>query len=234
MTLRLAAVAALLVLTGCASLVRESAPGGADAAPPAYVAEPGRDAATIAQMRAAPPPETPSLVEGRNPLGDQNRLAAQGFVRIGTAHYAADVGVAQAHDDAARLGRTVGADRVMVYAPAAAGATPPAWLAAYYVRFKLPFGATFRDLTPAERAALDGAGGGVAIGTVVGGSPAERANLLSGDVVTALGDAPVADRASFQRLLRANAGRAVTLTVVRNGETLRRVVRLGAVATEPH
>ena len=39
----------------------------------------------------------------------------------------------------------------------------------------------------------------------------------------------IIDRADFQSKLRAKAGHPVTLTIVRNGETIQRVVRLGAM-----
>ncbi len=142
-------------------------------------------------------------------------------MRIGTSHFPR-----RTQTRARRRcsqGQRVGADRVIVY-PSADALT-----VAYYVRFKLPFGATFRDLRPAEMSEL-GTGGGVAIGTVVDDSPASRANLLSGDIVLKCDDKAIVDRADFQNRLREKAGHPVTLTIVRNGETLQRVVRLGPLA----
>lgn len=226
---RPAALVVLVLLAGCVSAPR--GPVWQTQPPPPsspYVADPGRDDATIAEMRAAPPPAAPELASGRNPAGDQNRLAAQGFVRIGTARYSGTDADVRAEAD--RQGRAVGADRVLLYAPQATGATTVAdWNAAFFVRFKLPFGATFRDLTAAERANLGG--DGVQIGSVVGGTPASRANLLAGDFVVQVNGRPVTGRSAFQEQLKALGGRAVTLTVVRNGETLQRVVRLGVVAS---
>lgn len=228
---RPAALAALVLLAGCVSAPRPPV-WQTQPPPPAspYVADPGRDAATLAEMRAAPAPAAPELSAGRNPTGDQNRLAAQGFVRIGTARYTGtDAGV---RAEADRQGREVGADRVLLYAPPASGAATAAeWNAAFFVRFKLPFGATFRDLTSAERASLGG--DGVQIGSVVGGTPASRANLLAGDFVTQINGKAIAGKNAFQEQLKALGGRPVTLTVVRNGETLQRVVRLGVVASPP-
>jgi membrane-associated protease RseP (regulator of RpoE activity) len=227
-TPRTAALAVLVLLAGCVSAPRAPV-WQTQPSPPSspYVADPGRDDATIAQMRAAPP-AAPELVSGRNPAGDQNRLAAQGFVRIGTARYGGTD--AEVRAEAERQGRAVGADRVLLYAPAATGATTVAdWNVAFFVRFKLPFGATFRDLTAAERAQLGG--DGVQIGSVVGGTPASRANLLAGDFVVQIDGKPVTGKNGFQDQLRALSGRQVTLTVVRNGETLQRAVRLGVVAS---
>lgn len=233
MTIRRSAVALLLLaLGGCASL----APGpSGPSTPPAsapqpvpgsrYEAEPGRDAETVATMRAAPPPQVPELLSGKNATAEQRRQIARSYVNIGTAHLAGDE--ATARDEAIRQGQQVGADRVLFYAPEAAGGE---WLATYYVRFQLPFGATFRDLNADERSAAGGSGG-VAIGSVVANTPASRANLLGGDVVLKFNGQPVADRVEFQSLLKAHAGRPVTLTIQRNGESLDRVVRLGVMPT---
>ncbi|MFI4968807.1 MAG: PDZ domain-containing protein [Lysobacterales bacterium] len=229
MTRKLATLA-LLLLAGCASTPRTtSIPPATPAA--RYEAEAGRDAATVAEMRAAPAPAMPEIVAGRNPTADHDRLIRQGYVRIGTGHYA--LAETAARDAALRQGRAVGAERVLMYAPATGATTTPMqgeWLEVYYVRFQLPFGATFRDLRASERQAL-GATGGVAIGSVVSGTPASRANLIAGDVVLKFDGQPIAGRSAFQGLLKNRAGHPVTLTIVRNGETLQRMVRLGAMAS---
>jgi S1-C subfamily serine protease len=72
--------------------------------------------------------------------------------------------------------------------------------------------------------------GRVAIGSVIDDSPASRANVLTGDIVLKCDDKAITDRADFQNRLRAKAGQPVTLTIVRNGETLQRVGRLGPMA----
>lgn len=227
-----AALAMSILLGGCASVPPGSHVETYPEPPPStpepgssspYVPEPGRDAATIAEMRAAPPPAAPAVEIGRNASAEHKRLTTQGFVRIGAAQYAGSED--HARDESDRQARAVGADRVLVYAPDDASSH---WNATFYVRFKLPFGATFRDLTATERSTLGGSG--VEIGSVVAGTPASRANLLAGDFVIQVNGRPLADKSAFQNELRSNTGRQVTLTVVRNGETLQRVVRLGAVA----
>jgi hypothetical protein len=223
--LRPLAFAGILLLAGCAT-----GPGTVSQTPkmlpPAetgsYQTEPGREPALVADLRAAPPPAEPEIVEGRSLAADEKRLRAQSYMHIGTSRFAASD--TEAHAKAERQGRNVGADRLIFY-PATAGDL----VVAYYVRFKLPFGATFRDLRPAEMSEL-GTGGGVAIGSVVDDSPASRANLLTGDIVLKCDEKAIIDRADFQTKLRAKAGHPVTLTIVRNGETIQRVVRLGAMA----
>jgi S1-C subfamily serine protease len=115
---------------------------------------------------------------------------------------------------------------VIVYPPS----TSDTITVAYYVRFKLPFGATFRDLRPEESSEV-GSAGGVAIGAVVTDSPASRANLLSGDIVLKCDGTAIVNRTDFQNRLRARAGHPVTLTIVRNGETLQRMVKLGPLTS---
>ena len=225
---RIVVVSLLLALAGCASVLR-TAPESATPVPARghYEVEPGGDAARVAEMRAAAPPARPELSAGRNRAGDRNRLAARGFVHIGSGHFPGPE--ASARDDALRQGQDVGADRVLLYAPSPdAATTDPDWLATYYVRFQLPFGATFRDLSAQERATL-ASDGGVEIGSVIGGTPASRANLITGDFVLKLNGKPFANRAAFQALLKQHAGHPVTLSIVRNGETLERVVRLGVI-----
>ncbi len=219
-------LAATLLIAGCATGPGTVFSPSPKSLPPqetgSYQSEPGREAALVADLRAAPPPAQPELSEGKSVAGDEKRLRAQSYMHIGTSHFAASD--AEARAKAERQGRQVGADRVILY-PATSGDI----VVAYYVRFKLPFGATFRDLRPAEMSEL-GTGGGVAIGSVVDDSPASRANLLAGDIVLKCDDKAIIDRTDFQNRLREKAGHPVTLTIVRNGETLQRVVRLGAMA----
>lgn len=224
--LRHLAFAGMLLLAGCATGPGTVFSPSPKPLPPAetgsYQTEPGREPALVADLRAAPPPAQPEISEGKSVAADEKRLRTQSYMHIGTSHF--PLSDADARAKAERQGRSVGADRVIFY-PASSGDV----VVAYYVRFKLPFGATFRDLRPAEMSEL-GTGGGVAIGSVVDDSPASRANLLTGDIVLKCDDKAIIDRADFQSRLRAKAGHPVTLTIVRNGETLQRVVRLGPMA----
>lgn len=76
---------------------------------------------------------------------------------------------------------------------------------------------------PAARAFLaDGRPGrGLLISAVAEGSPAERAGLLLGDVLLAVGEEPVGDPAELGRQLAAvGAGRPVRLTLLRGGRPI--------------
>jgi hypothetical protein len=212
-----------LAAAGCTSVVRTTttAPGETPAEPAArsrYEPEAMLSPETIANLRAAPAPAQAEFSSGKNWQTDEDLLGATGYVRIGVGTYED----AQAAGDAVEQAREVGADKVLVYAPAAPGDPTRA---AFYVRMKLPFGATFRDLTATERQQVGGPG--VELGSIVGGSPASRANLLPGDIVVQVDGARVAGKADFQKQLRAKAGHRVTLGVWRNGVHLDRPVRLG-------
>ncbi len=225
-TSRALAVAGAFLIAGCAT-----GPGAVFTPRPVspeesgqYEIVAGREPTIVADLRAATPPAEPELSDGRNFSADRQRLAAQSYMHVGTSHF--PVSDTHVREDAMRQGQRVGADRVIVYPPSASDTIT----VAYYVRFKLPFGATFRDLRP-EEASQVGSAGGVAIGAVVTDSPASRANLLSGDIVLKCDGTAIVDRADFQNRLRARAGHPVTLTIVRNGETLQRMVRLGPLAS---
>lgn len=189
---------------------------------PRYEPVPNQDAATVAALRAAPPPAEPEMVDGSSPASDEQSLNARAFARIGDASVPPD------ERDARRWfreqGIRVGADKVLVYAPDASGVAH----AAYFVRYRLPFGATFRTVNAAEREQLGS--GGVQIGDVVNGTPASEANLRRGDFIVKFGDVTVGDRPAFEKLLREHLGQRVTMTVVRDGVTFTRLVRLGAIA----
>jgi hypothetical protein len=227
-TLRSLALVATLLVAGCASGPQSIFTSKPNVPPPeetgAYEAVAGREPQLIADLRAAPAPAAPEISDGKNVGADENRLRAQSLMHIGTSHFPADD--TRARDKALRQAQRIGADRAVVYSdPATHELT-----VAYYVRFKLPFGATFRDLRPEESGQV-GAAGGVAIGSVVNDSPAARANLLSGDIVLKCDGDAIVNRADFQTRLRARAGHSVTLTIVRNGETLQRMVQLGALVS---
>lgn len=206
----------LLALAGCGRVVRESETG----APPTsrFVAEANLDAARISALRASAPAET-QFLPGKQLDADEDRLGAKGYVRVGIGYYhdtRTDV-PADAQDQA----RQLGADQALIYAPDSNAETQ----VAFFVRMALPFGATFRDLDDNERHAVGNSG--VQLGSIVGGSPASRANLLPGDIVLKVDEAVVAGKAEFQRLLRNRAGQRVILTFWRDGRTLARPVRLG-------
>ena len=200
-------------------------------APEVFEPVPGRDASVIASLRAAPAPPRAEVIDGKNLSADERQLGAQAYVRIGTSRHPVEMPdiIATVVEQASK----VGADKVLTYPhfqaadPAGTGSPIEVFLAVYYVRFRLPFGATFRDLSAAERKTLIS---GVQIGNVIGGSPASDANLRVGDYITRIDGKIIDNKAAFQAQLKARAGKVVQLTIQRNGEEFTRSVRLGTVA----
>lgn len=218
-----AAVLGVVLLGGCAQIARPPVPGQPAQPPPGYEAVQGRSPEVVARLRAAPPLAQPDVADGATPDGDETLLRAQGLVKIGIGHYpSADLD--SLRDTVAKQARKVGADKALIYPPQAFGALA---LAQFFVRLHLPFGANFRDLTDSERQTLGS--DGVEIGEVVGGTPASEANLRDGDYVLQFNKTPVQDKAAFQALLQEHMGRRVTLTIRRDGTTMKRLVVLGTL-----
>ncbi len=91
-----------------------------------------------------------------------------------------------------------------------------------------------REVPPADRAVLklpDAVARGVVVWEAVPGGPAASAGLASGDVIVAFDGQPVTRATELQWLAStAGIGRAVTLRVIRAGETFDLKVTLGALA----
>ena len=220
---RRAATFTLLLLAGCATAPRSIT----EPAAPGSRYEVAHEPALVAELRAAAAPETPVLEIGKDRDSDRRKRAAAGYVLIGTGYFPGTQ--ADARAAAVEQGQVVGAEQVFLYAPLTE-AVGGNWIATYYVHFQLPFGATFRDLRENER--RQHGASGVVLGSIVSGTPASRANLITGDIVLKFDGKAITGRAAFQDLLRSRAGHPVTLTLVRNDETLERVVRLGVLATD--
>ena len=226
----------LAVLSGCVthSVVIEPRDGSTTIveepqADPHFEPVPGRGPDVIAALRAEPPPVRPQIIEGKTVLSDRQALGALGFVHVGSSRF--EIDDPEAEEKAAAFAADLGAERMLLYRQYTPDdGAQSEFRAVYYVRFKLLFGATFRNLNAQERATVDGAGG-VRIGSVVGSTPASQANLMAGDLVLRFNGRPFNDRVEFQELLRNQAGKPVTLTIRRNDVSVERVVRLGAMPT---
>lgn len=97
--------------------------------------------------------------------------------------------------------------------------------AVYFVRLKWNFGATYRPLNESERQELQ-SNRGVAIQVVVDKTPAYQADLLSGDIIVAVDGQSITDHEDLTQALRNKDGQTVSLTVVRRGARIEKVVQL--------
>jgi membrane-associated protease RseP (regulator of RpoE activity) len=92
--------------------------------------------------------------------------------------------------------------------------------ALYFVKAKpRPLGIHVRELNDSERAALQ-SNKGLVVQIVMDDSPAWRADILKGDIIEALDGEPVSTMAAFGDQTQARRGRDVTVTVIRNGQTI--------------
>jgi S1-C subfamily serine protease len=75
----------------------------------------------------------------------------------------------------------------------------------------------------------DAAEPGAEVTRVQAGSPAERAGLRQGDLITAIGESPVTNQIDVARItMRLRVGATVDVTFKRDGETMRVTVSVGA------
>lgn len=227
-----ALVIPMSVMVGCTPPTRphQMAPGEAPtkAAPGRFEPIIDRGPDVIAELRATPA-ATPEFIESDAFEKDEQTLSAKGYVKVADGYYA---GIdAESHAWLQKQGRAIGADKVYFYTiDPDAQTKAPSLHAVYYVKFKLPFGASFRDLHADEREKVGASG--VKIGKIIGGSPAADANLRAGDIILKVDTENVAGRAGFETLLRKHMGKRVTLTISRNGTVSTRLVRLGVLASE--
>ena len=95
----------------------------------------------------------------------------------------------------------------------------------FFYRCRYPLGVLVREPSDAERQRFQTNRGAV-VRVVVDGTPAFNADILPGDLLTALDGVALADPAAFDAAIAAHPGAPVTLTLKRNGETLEKRVTL--------
>lgn len=97
--------------------------------------------------------------------------------------------------------------------------------AVYFIKQKFGLGAFSRDLNDSERQDLQTNKGAV-VRLVVDGTPAFSADVLVGDVVTAIDGVSITNAQSFGELLRERRGRLVSLSIVRRGQRIEKSIQL--------
>jgi len=99
--------------------------------------------------------------------------------------------------------------------------------ALYVVKEKYAFGAIFREVNPSESQRI-GTVNGVALTSIVRGSPAAAAGFLPGDILTKADGSTVVDSKMLSAFLAERQGRTVTLTVYRDGKASDVPVTIGS------
>jgi S1-C subfamily serine protease len=97
--------------------------------------------------------------------------------------------------------------------------------AVYFVKPRFPLGVFLRDLNDSERQELQ-SNKGATVRLVVDGTPAFDADILVGDVITAIDGVPVSAHKDVGGLLRQRDGKQVLLSIVRRGQRIEKSVRL--------
>jgi hypothetical protein len=97
--------------------------------------------------------------------------------------------------------------------------------AAFFVKMKVRFGAFFRDLNDDERRAMQTNKGSV-IRLVVDGSPAFSADLLAGDVITAVNGAQIESTPDLMSTIESQRGQKLILKINRGGSVIEKFVLL--------
>ncbi len=102
------------------------------------------------------------------------------------------------------------------------------YYATYWVQGKPPIlGIRPRDLSADERQQL-GTNKGIVVLAVVAGSPAFKADIFKGDIVTKVNDQEVIDSKGLFHIIVPLQGQTVTLTILRNGQALSKQVFLSS------
>lgn len=96
--------------------------------------------------------------------------------------------------------------------------------AVYFIKQRFRLGASVRPLTDEERQQLE-TNQGVVIITIVDGTPAFNADLLPGDIITAINGKRVSSPETYSSLLESERGN-VTLDLIRKGQPISKSVAL--------
>lgn len=170
-------------------------------------------------------------VAARSGLNEFGGVHEVGFTGLGHARLRAVLGIPDATSAAARAGLRSG-DRVTAVADgpvddweqlarryAAAGASGTSTFTVERGAAESPEIARIDVPAEGSLAALGVVPASVLVSRVSPDSPAEKAGLAAGDLLLTVDGAPIGSFASFAELVRTSAGRTLTLTYARNGET---------------
>lgn len=194
------------------------------------------------------PHDPPRIHAGQDKVSDYQRLLEDGYDLQGYSSFeAADVPVDKLKEHATRIRAdiamiyTEGLERVptgirMQRARAAREREqqglppepPPAdeqfyeYFAAYWIKLPPPmFGSHVQRYTQGSEAP-----GGLEVLAVIRNSPAARAGIQQGDVLTRMGDVTLNQSEQLMQAVQKYAGQTVEVVLARNGETVRKKVEI--------
>jgi len=99
------------------------------------------------------------------------------------------------------------------------------YAAGYFVKGRYSLGVSVRDLNDSERQEIQTNKGAI-IDVVVDGTPAFNADLLVGDIVTAIDGVSVTNAKSLGEILSERRGKQVTFSLLRKGQRIEKSVQL--------
>jgi len=105
------------------------------------------------------------------------------------------------------------------------------YLATYWIKGKPPLlGVLIRELNLIEKNKIN-SDQGVVVVSVVNDTPASLANLFKNDIIKKINDTEIIGMVSFLELLKANAGKKVALSIIRDGQEIVKIVQLNAASS---
>lgn len=97
--------------------------------------------------------------------------------------------------------------------------------AVFFVKQRFGLGLFTRDLNDAERQEFQ-SNKGTVVRLVVDGTPAFDADILVGDLITAVDGVVVSSSKTFSELLRERAGKRISILIARRGQSIEKSVQL--------
>jgi membrane-associated protease RseP (regulator of RpoE activity) len=205
----------------------------------------------IAAHRASPPPANPAVerTQGSADPSFMDRYLRRAMIPIGYAKFTSSL---QENEQAAiKQGHDVGADLVVIFDPKYVGSTtsnvpitmisPTAYSstiipvtidrssygAIYFVKQKTSLGIIYRDLTDDERSRLQ-TNKGLVARVIIDDSPAYEADMLVGDILTAIDGRTISNGPAFDEMVGSLRGRTVVVRFIRAGQPMEKTIKLNA------
>lgn len=97
--------------------------------------------------------------------------------------------------------------------------------AVYFIKARFSLGVFVRDLSDAERktAPMEA---GVAVRLIVDGTPAANADILVGDVITAIDGVQTPSSRTFNEIVNSRSGQVIKVELIRRGKAIEKTVQL--------